>query len=240
MLIRRIARPMLATIFVAGGVDQLRDPVHQAELAEPLVSRTGLDTTTVVRADGAVKVVAGIALAFGRAPRLSALALAAGLVPTTAATHRFWEVDDPDQRAAEQVQFTKNVGLLGGLLLASVDTEGKPSLGWRARRAADRLGDRLSHATPPSGALEHAAAAVAGSVGTFAERAREVVPAEAEKARDTVGKARDTVVAAVESVDTPANRRKAKRAARKLRRRADAAVGAAERRADEVRERLTN
>ncbi len=29
-------------------------------------------------------------------------------------------------------------GLLGGLLLAAVDTEGKPSVGYRARRAAKK------------------------------------------------------------------------------------------------------
>ncbi|CAM2941313.1 DoxX family protein [Skermania piniformis] len=229
---------MLAAVFVAGGVEQLRDPIRQAELAEPILARTGLAPRTAVQADGAVKVVAGIALALGRAPRLSALALAASLVPTTTAAHRFWETDDPERRAAEQVQFTKNVGLLGGLLLAAVDTEGKPSLGWRARRAADRLGDRLDRATPATTALEQAATMVTDSVATVADRAKEVVPVEVAKAREGLGKARENIVAAVEAVDTPANRRKAKRAARKLRHRADAAVVAAERRAEDVRERL--
>jgi hypothetical protein len=34
------------------------------------------------------------------------------------------------------VHFLKNVSLLGGTLLAVVDTGGKPGLPWRARRAA--------------------------------------------------------------------------------------------------------
>jgi hypothetical protein len=34
------------------------------------------------------------------------------------------------------VQFFKNVSMMGGLLLAGVDTEGKPGVAWRARRAA--------------------------------------------------------------------------------------------------------
>ena len=37
--------------------------------------------------------------------------------------------------------FLKNAGLLGGLLLAAVDTEGKPSVGYRARRAAHKAAD---------------------------------------------------------------------------------------------------
>jgi hypothetical protein len=34
------------------------------------------------------------------------------------------------------VQFFKNVSMVGGLLLAGVDTEGRPGVAWRARRAA--------------------------------------------------------------------------------------------------------
>ena len=62
--------------------------------------------------------------------------LAASLVPTTAAGHRFWEESDPAQRANQRIHFFKNVSMLGGLMIASVDTEGKPGVAWRARRAA--------------------------------------------------------------------------------------------------------
>jgi hypothetical protein len=34
------------------------------------------------------------------------------------------------------VHFFKNVSMLGGVLLAGVDTEGKPGVAWRAQRAA--------------------------------------------------------------------------------------------------------
>ena len=66
----------------------------------------------------------------------TALALAASLVPTTYAGHPFWEEKDPGARAAQRTQFFKNTSMLGGLLLASVDTEGRPGVAWRARRAA--------------------------------------------------------------------------------------------------------
>jgi len=42
----------------------------------------------------------------------------------------------------------KNVGLLGGLLLAAVDTSAAPSLGWRARRAARRVPKVTMHVLP--------------------------------------------------------------------------------------------
>ena len=57
-------------------------------------------------------------------------------MPTTAAGHRFWEEKDPQRKATQRIQFFKNASMLGGLLLAAVDTEGKPGVAWRARRAA--------------------------------------------------------------------------------------------------------
>ena len=62
--------------------------------------------------------------------------LAASLVPTTAAGHRFWEESDPTARAQQRIHFFKNVSMLGGLLISSGDTEGQPGVVWRTRRAA--------------------------------------------------------------------------------------------------------
>ena len=106
--------------------------VHQAA---PQAS-VPMDPTTWVRIIGGVQVLAGAALATGKAPRLSSAALAASLVPTTAVAHRFWEETDPEQRKQQQQQFFKDVSLLGGLFIAAGDTAGKPGLAWRARRAA--------------------------------------------------------------------------------------------------------
>ncbi|HUJ66530.1 MAG TPA: hypothetical protein VLX59_13380, partial [Acidimicrobiales bacterium] len=49
-----------------------------------------------------------------------------------------WEETDEATKAQQRIHFIKNLGLLGGLILAAVDTEGAPSLGWRARRRARR------------------------------------------------------------------------------------------------------
>jgi putative oxidoreductase len=151
MILRRLARPMLAGIFIAGGINVLRNPEAHVEAAKPFLTDTvgkvggslprqvPTDPLTLVRIDGAVKVGAGLMLALGRFPRLSSLLLSGSLVPTTIAAHRFWEEKDPEARRQQQIHFMKNVGLLGGLLLASADTAGKPSLGWRAKRAAKKV-----------------------------------------------------------------------------------------------------
>lgn len=264
MLVRRIARPMLASIFITGGLDEILNPTNKQDVAESVVTPLfgkSVNTATVVQIDGAVKVAAGTALAVGRFPRIAALALAGSLVPTTLAAHRFWDLEDPQQRQAQQVQFVKNVSLLGGLLLASVDTEGKPSVGWRARRAARKFGDQISGTPAPTLAIGETASNVVGSLEAAAERARDAFPAEAvgsaavhvvdslesvtERARDkfpseAVGAAALSLADRVESVSSRADKRALKKAAKsarkQLRSAAETSVASVEDAADRAKE----
>ncbi|MGV9254610.1 DoxX family protein [Streptomyces sp. NPDC003697] len=142
-LLRVVGRPLLASMFVAGGLNSVRHPRELAPAAEPVVKpltdrvRALPDRTEqVVRLNGGVQVVAGLLLASGRLPRLSAMALAATLVPTTLAGHRFWEEDEPTSRDQQRIHFLKNLSMLGGLLIAADDTAGAPSVLWRGRHAA--------------------------------------------------------------------------------------------------------
>jgi putative oxidoreductase len=152
MLVRRIARPLLASTFVFGGIDTLRNPQSRVAGAQPVVEKiteqadkqlpvqVPRDVEQWVKIDAGVKVGAGVLFSLGRLPRLSALALAVSIVPTTLAGHRFWEAEGATKQA-QLIHFLKNLGLLGGLLLAAVDTEGKPSVGYRARRAAKKAAE---------------------------------------------------------------------------------------------------
>jgi uncharacterized membrane protein YphA (DoxX/SURF4 family) len=144
---RLIARPMLASIFFVGAVNALKNTAGPAAKADPVTSRlvplaqkAGIplpeDPETLVKINAGVQLGAALALATGRAPRLSAAVLAASLAPTTLAGHRFWEVEDPAQRTQQKMHFFKNVSVLGGLIIASGDTEGRPGIAWRARHTA--------------------------------------------------------------------------------------------------------
>ena len=140
-VIRRIARPMLAAVFVTGGLDALLHPAERAKIAAPLVSRLSGplnlpdDPEMMVRANGATMVAAGTMLGLGAFPRVAALVLAGALVPTTYTGHAFWTVEDPAARSQQRVHFLKNISLLGGVLLATVDTAGQPGLAYRAHHA---------------------------------------------------------------------------------------------------------
>jgi uncharacterized membrane protein YphA (DoxX/SURF4 family) len=162
-LLRAIPRTMLASYFVAAGIKAIRDPESLAPAAEPLVDRvvplvkeytpeqvSGYvpeNTVTLVRLNGIAQVVGGAALATGRGRRLGALLLAGSLVPSTIAKHPFWTVQDPEERAQDRSHFLKNMSLLGGVLIAAQDTEGKPSLAWRARKGGESIAKETRRAS---------------------------------------------------------------------------------------------
>jgi putative oxidoreductase len=139
---------MMASMFVVGGVHALKNTDAMATKAKkvtdrvlPLAQRAlpaapiPTDPATLVRINAITQIGAAAALATGRSPRLASAVLAATLVPTTVSGHAFWEETDPQAKTAQRIHFFKNVSMLGGLLLAAVDTEGKPGLAWRASHA---------------------------------------------------------------------------------------------------------
>lgn len=134
-LSRRLAQPLLAASFVAGGVETLLDPGPRVQRArEAGIDQLGIgDAATITRANAAVQVGAGAMLATNRLPRLSALVLAASLLPTTYAGHPFWSETDKQMRQQQRNSFLKNVGILGGLLVTALDRTRRESLAHRAR-----------------------------------------------------------------------------------------------------------
>src|SRR3954465_11617764 len=148
---RLVARPLLASTFVTGPLNALKNADGHAEKAAPVADRMGpgaeklgarvgvpvpKDPKVWVRINAGLQLAAAFGLATGRAPRISSAVLAGSLVPTTLAGHRFWEEGDPAAKSAQRIQFFKNLSLLGGLLIAANDTNGKPGVAWRARNAA--------------------------------------------------------------------------------------------------------
>ena len=155
---RMIARPLLASMFVVGGINALRNASDYAIKAKevtdrlvPLAKRAlpqapiPEDPATLVRINAAVHIGAGAALATGHFPRLASATLAATMIPTTLAGHQFWNEPDPALKANHRVHFFKNLSMLGGLLLAAVDTEGRPGVAWRTRRAARDVRREAGH-----------------------------------------------------------------------------------------------
>lgn len=143
MLLRRTARPLLASWFVYEGLEAARKPSEHVVAARGPADRvatrfhlsrlTDRQLTTLVRVHGGLTVAAGLGLALGRAPRRSALLLAALTAPLAVANEPF---SKPAATRSDRVErFVRNLGALGAALLAGVDYEGKPGLTWRVENA---------------------------------------------------------------------------------------------------------
>jgi uncharacterized membrane protein YphA (DoxX/SURF4 family) len=194
MVIRRIARPLLSVAFIGQGVNSLLNPKSAAEAAAPAVgglqalpdpvgSHVPSNPETVAQINAAVQIGGGLLLATGRLPRVASAALALTVLPANLGTHTFWNEPDPQLKAQKRQQFLTDLSLVGGLLIASADTAGKPSLGWRGRRAAERLSERVSSALPGSDDTDFAELGekIVHGLQVGAERGRELASTAAER-----------------------------------------------------------
>ncbi|APV49963.1 DoxX family protein [Betaproteobacteria bacterium GR16-43] len=64
----------------------------------------------------AVELGGGLLLAIGFKARWAALAIFLFLIPTTLIFHAFWGID-PKEAATQQINFLKNVAIMGGMLM---------------------------------------------------------------------------------------------------------------------------
>ena len=165
---RTLSRSLLAAPFVIGGLNGLRNSAKIAPMAAgvgvPIAEKVGLptDPEQLVKLNAGVQIGAGVLLALGLLPRVASLALAASVIPTTLAGHRFWEKEGAE-RNTQLIQFAKNAGLLGGLLANALDTGGRPSVFWAGRRAARGAAGSVANAAQSvAESLEHAYHSVPG------------------------------------------------------------------------------
>lgn len=145
---------MLAGYFVYNGVKSLKDPQefvaeHEkfANNVVPLAKKVAPaevsgylpeDAATLARVSGGMQVVGGLALATGKGRRFGAGLLAASMVPQLMAGNPL---------KGDRNEILKNLALVGGALIASADTEGKPSVAWLAQDRSRRALHNASQAT---------------------------------------------------------------------------------------------
>lgn len=190
---------MLSAVFISRGVDALRSPKpatdatrqtleELSKLPDPVGTKVPVPSNaeTVAKVTAAVQIGGGLLLATGKLPRFASAALALSVVPGSLGGHSFWNEVDPQRKAEERRAFITDVSLIGGLIIAAVDTEGKPSLGWRGRRAARKVSETVAAALP--------AGAAAGSSLTdsaFAEKVGHGLHVGAERGSELAEVARE-------------------------------------------------
>jgi len=149
MFFRAIARPLLASWFIYGGIESVLTPERRAERAEPVVKpllvEAGLEdvkVTDMVKVHGAATIAAASILALSRTPKTAGLALAGLAAITVAAGRPFWRETDEETRLRERERFMVNVSLLGATVLAATAGHGthhRAKLKLKKAKAHDKM-----------------------------------------------------------------------------------------------------
>ena len=124
-----IGRVLFGAIFLASV------PMHFAQAAFDHAAAAGVPMANVlVPLSGILELVGALMLVLGFHARIGALLLALFLVPVTLMMHKFWGISDPMQAQMQQVNFLKNVALLGTTFMLMYFGAGPISLDARAGR----------------------------------------------------------------------------------------------------------
>lgn len=144
-----VARIALSAIFLISGWSKLTDPASAVAYMEKMnVPEAG----TLVYVAGMAELLCGLSIAFGFLTRIGALGAVAFLVVTTYYMHPFWALEGAEAKM-QMVQATKNLCIMGGLLMLVASGAGRYSLD-----AILRGGGAIAHDYRDPAALTHGVA----------------------------------------------------------------------------------
>jgi putative oxidoreductase len=109
-------RALFGGFFAYNGVNHFQNKQMMTAYAES----KGVPSSaaeTAIQATGAMLLAGGLSVLAGAKPKQGLAAIVGFLIPVTLQMHRFWEVEDQQQRMNEMVQFAKNVALVGAALM---------------------------------------------------------------------------------------------------------------------------
>ncbi len=108
-----LGRLMFGGYFLYSGIHHF---LERKSLAQYAASKNVPLPGVAVTATGAALVAGGASILLGIKPRLGTLAVIGFLAGVSPMMHDFWGQEEPGQRQAEMINFTKNMALLGGAL----------------------------------------------------------------------------------------------------------------------------
>lgn len=121
-----VGRVLLCTIFFMAAVGN-KIPHFQAVAG--VMAKEGVPAPQVMLAGAIVFLIAGsLSVILGYKARIGAALLLVFLVLATYFFHDFWKLNDPQARQEQMIQFMKNLGLMGAMLLVIANGTGPLSL----------------------------------------------------------------------------------------------------------------
>lgn len=118
------ARLCIAAIFILAGVSKF---MSFDQTAAYMASKGLTMIPLFLFGAATIEILGGLLLVFGYKTRLAAIILILFLIPTTLIFHDFWNLSGADQ-AAQQIEFLKNLAILGGLLYVLAVGSGRCAL----------------------------------------------------------------------------------------------------------------
>jgi putative oxidoreductase len=125
-----VGRILLATLFLVSGFAKLADPAGTIGF----MNMAGIPSAdTLVYVAAVAEILGGLAVAVGFLARLAGVGLVLLLIPIQFYFHAFWNMEGAEAKT-NLVQFTKNLAIMGGLLLLVAHGPGRYSVDSRLRR----------------------------------------------------------------------------------------------------------
>ena len=109
-----LGRIIFGGYFLLGGIDHFRNRAH---LAGYVASKKVPMPLVAVVGSGILMVLGGAAIIANFYAILGMWLLVIFLVPTTFIMHPYWKETDPMARMSNRINFMKNLGLIGALLI---------------------------------------------------------------------------------------------------------------------------
>jgi putative oxidoreductase len=113
------ARILYGGFFLLSGVNHF---THAGTYTQYAASNKVPAASAAVLGTGVLLVLGGASILLGLFPVIGFWLIVAFLAVVTPTMHAFWAISDPGQRAMQQVQFMKNIALLGAALMMIVFT----------------------------------------------------------------------------------------------------------------------
>ncbi len=108
-----VGRILFGVFFIMSGINHFTNAGMMSGYAK---SKNVPGAYLAVVGTGVILVLGGLSVLLGLFPVVGLILIIVFLLPTSVLIHNFWTVQDPQARAAEQVNFLKNLALAGAAL----------------------------------------------------------------------------------------------------------------------------
>ncbi len=132
-----LGRIIFGGFFIYNGIHHL---TNRKQISQYAAAKKVPMPEVAVTSTGVVLIVGGTSILLGIQPKVGAAAILGFLLGVSPAIHDFWRAEDPNQRMADMINFSKNMALAGAALaLMGVEEPWPASVPVKRPRKLERI-----------------------------------------------------------------------------------------------------